>query len=795
MIVVLLWMLASAQSAEVKFEFRGRGSVPAVQALLARVLNNSEAASMFDLKLVDKCEGAQPRRSPLCFQVSTSGSGSPIKVRATSGPDLARGCAEYMRKYLNMSFSWQNTGGNQITLMLPSEKWPSVNFTSFRNVNISYYQNVVASSYSHVWWSFVDWEKFLDWQALSGINVALAYTGQEEVYRKVFNTFGVTDAQFGNYSNGPAWLSWSRGQSMHGVGTFGNRPLPQQWMTAQWALQKQILARMRELGIVSVLPAFQGNVPQVLKSLFPAANITLQGTGRHWAAWLDSLDPLFGKIGDAVMKQLIADFGTDHWYEADGYFTAGSPPWLPRYRVDWKEREVNLTSSEADPTSREVDPVEKSAREHAAAAYLAMNRTDPDAIWLYQGWILGGDDSFTRGLTSAVEKGRLVISDMRCEMPGGAEWKDNNFSFNGAPFIWGVLHDFGGNLGMWGSLPVLNADPFEAFAIASSIAGIGFLPEGINQNPVYYTFLLDTAWTQAPVDLSTWLQSYALSRSGSFQVGGNMWLALANTTYGGDQGPHDGNDRCSASDGITSYPLAEQEGVAPIPDWYNTSVLWYSWGQLVNEWQPSSSATPAHFDLVNLGRECLAKLSNSIFWKLDKATTVQEVSSAGQAMLELQVDIDKLLCANGGFSLGQWLTSARLWGGNDTDLSDYMEWSARSQVTSWLPACEVRPTSNTTMDVCGSRSDLNDYANKQWGGLVASFHTGRIQCFVSQAASDFARGAPLDYYAYNKCLDDWTWTWQHDFGGKLYPICWEPTGDAIAISKELLEKYSPLLPR
>lgn len=40
----------------------------------------------------------------------------------------------------------------------------------------------------------------------------------EEIYRKTFNSFGVTDDQFAAWSNGVAWLAWSRGQSMHGIG-------------------------------------------------------------------------------------------------------------------------------------------------------------------------------------------------------------------------------------------------------------------------------------------------------------------------------------------------------------------------------------------------------------------------------------------------------------------------------------------------------------------------------------------------------------------------------------------------
>jgi hypothetical protein len=90
-------------------------------------------------------------------------------------------------------------------------------------------------------------------------------------------------------------------------------------MQNQWQLQKQILARYRSLGIVSQLPAFQGNVPIQLKTLTGDSNITQQGM----TGWMNSVDPLFGKIADAWMSQLLADFGTDHWYQLDGYFNGG----------------------------------------------------------------------------------------------------------------------------------------------------------------------------------------------------------------------------------------------------------------------------------------------------------------------------------------------------------------------------------------------------------------------------------------------------------------------------------------
>lgn len=126
---------------------------------------------------------------------------------------------------------------------------------------------------------------------------------------KVFRELGLTDAEIRYWFNGPALLTWSRGQNGHGSGVLG--PLPRSFMTAQWQLQKfQILPRMRALGIAGQLPAFQGNVPWALASKLPGSNMT-QGKGpANGTGWMDSRDLHFGKIADLWMTVMLADFGT-----------------------------------------------------------------------------------------------------------------------------------------------------------------------------------------------------------------------------------------------------------------------------------------------------------------------------------------------------------------------------------------------------------------------------------------------------------------------------------------------------
>ena len=67
------------------------------------------------------------------------------------------------------------------------------------------------------------------------------------------------------------------------------------------------------------------------------------------------------------------------------------------------------------------------------------------------------------------------------------------------------------------------------------------------------------------------------------------------------------------------------------------------------------------------------------------------------------------LCADNGFSMAEWIANARSWGASESEQDD-LEWAARAQPTTWLPACPPaqQPSSNRTRGICGARSDLAD---------------------------------------------------------------------------------------
>ena len=106
-----------------KASHAGRGSAAAVDGLLARVLGipAAEVASAFELSIVEGCSSPPPEgqgRSMLCFELGPGSAADKVSVKGTSGVELARGAAHYLRTRCNMSFAWQRTGAPVLPLLI-----------------------------------------------------------------------------------------------------------------------------------------------------------------------------------------------------------------------------------------------------------------------------------------------------------------------------------------------------------------------------------------------------------------------------------------------------------------------------------------------------------------------------------------------------------------------------------------------------------------------------------------------------------------------------------------------------
>mmetsp|Transcript_23355 Transcript_23355/g.37250 ORF Transcript_23355/g.37250 Transcript_23355/m.37250 type:complete len:831 (+) Transcript_23355:115-2607(+) len=820
----LLLMVVGLRAAfcqTIEYDFDSRGTNDAIYGVARRVLNltHSKVKSLFDMQIV-----LPEDREDWNFKI-TNGAGGKIQILGKSGPDLGYGLGWYLRTKYNMSFSWNRTGGHnlgninlgQCDRLIPVS---AEGIHKRRTVPVSYFHNVVTFSYSYVWYTFTEWEYLLDWMALSGINLALAYTGQEEIYRKTFAQFDVDSETFSKWCNGIAYLAWARGQNLHGCA--GGLPL--KVMEAQWNLQKQILKRSRSIGITSILPAFQGNVPSAIRDKFPDANFS-----RDHIAWLDSTDPLFARIQNVFLKTMIEDWGTDHWYETDGYFNHENGPWMfsgtngvldgnekCQYNVDPTsslERKASPHAVNPDETDLEkaphngetayltVNPYEidsdeidrimedKDAKAHSSAVFESISQVDDKAVWLYQGWIWRGWNkdrlAYMKGFLSGVPRGKFVMLDMFDEV--APEWnRFNFFSYFNTPFIWSVLQNFGGNTGMWGSLELLNTQPYLAYNKALSVQGIGGAPEGIDQNPVYYTMLLDVAWRKQPhPSVESFLERWTIERYGiSSQKLNKAWGLLAKSVYGGDTNAQlaKTSDWLSEknADGLTALPYDKWIS-KPQSDWYNLTDVVSAWKEFVDaapEFGPRPTPRTFLYDLVNVGREAMAKMSNPIYNNMTKSnkTSVQRENS--NRLLNIMAETDSLLCSESSFMTATWLEMAKNLAksidSEDVLLLHSFILQARSQISTWGP----QQKTSKHLD-----SQNLDYANKQWGGSVGGFYLLREKCFKTSI------GQPSDIF--ELCAVKTSYEWTNDYDGVKYPMCEEPSGLRVAldISKRLLQKY------
>ena len=98
-----------------------------------------------------------------------------------------------------------------------------------------------------------------------------------------------------------------------------------------------------------------------------------------------------------------------------------------------------------------------------------------------------------------------------------------------------------------------------------------------------------------------------------------------------------------------------------------------------------------------------------------------------------------------------------------------MEFNARNQLTLWGPTGQI-----------------NDYARKEWGGLVRSYYKLRFQLFFKTAEASLKERKPWDQGAFEEALlEQVELPWQTDT--TAFPVA--PEYDAVATCRAMQAKY------
>ncbi|XP_021095728.1 alpha-N-acetylglucosaminidase isoform X2 [Heterocephalus glaber] len=656
----------------------------AVRALAARLLGPGPAAA-FALS-VERTLAAGPGTDVFVL----SGGGARVRVRGSSGVAAAAGLHRYLRDFCGCHVAWS---GAQLRLPRPLPAVPG-ELTEASPYRYRYYQNVCTHSYSFVWWDWARWEREIDWMALHGINLALAWSGQEAI--------------------------WQR---------------------------HRVLDRMRALGMTPVLPAFAGHVPKAVTRVFPQVNVTQLGSWGHFncsyscSFLLAPGDPLFPLIGSLFLRELNREFGTDHFYGAD-------------------------TFNEMQPPSSE--PAYLAAA--TAAVYEAMTAVDPDAVWLLQGWLFQHQPEFwgpaqVGAVLGAVPQGRLLVLDLFAE---NQPVYTRTASFGGQPFIWCMLHNFGGNHGLFGALEAVNRGPAAARLFPNStVVGTGIAPEGIGQNEVVYALMAELGWRKDPVpDLSAWVARFAEQRYGVAQPDAVLaWRLLLHSVY---------NCSGEACRGHNHSPLVRRPSLQMNTTvWYNRSDVFEAWRLLLKA-TPNLTASPAfRYDLLDVTRQGLQELVSLYYEEARAAYMRQELEgllrAGGVLAYKLLPALDEVLASDHRFLLGSWLEQARAVAVSSAE-ADLYEQNSRYQLTLW-----------------GPEGNILDYANKQLAGLVADYYVPRWRLFVETLASSLARGVPFQQQQFNS--DVFLLEQAFVLSRKRYPS--QPQGDTVELARSTFLRFAP----
>ncbi len=677
---------------------------------------------------------------------SISRLGKKVLIKGNNGVSLASGLNWYLKKYCNSQFTIIDKH-----IALP-EKLPLPSSTEVVQTKFDYryFFNVCTFSYTMAWWDWKEWERQIDWMALNGVNFPLAITGQEAVWSEVYKELGLSQQQIDNFLVGPAYLPWSWMGNIDGLGG----PLPKSWIEKHKLLEQKILKRERDLGMIPILQAFTGHVPESIKEIYPDAKLHKTG---NWSAgfggtyFLDPSDKLFQRIGKLFIKKQTEMYGTNHYYSADCF------------------NEVNPDSN---------DP--KFLSNMSKSVYQSMATADPKAVWVMQAWFLyySIDDFWkepqVKALLGAVPDDKMMILDLYGEVH--PVWKKQS-AFYGKPWIWNVLHNFGGRTSMSGKLQDMATNLKEVLNSPKKgkFSGIGMAMEYFGNNPVVEEFVMNMVWEKKIPDVKQWLDNYVKDRYGkknkyAIEAWGNLLKTVYNTNN------QTGTFLCERP-GFYNPKLSYR--TSPIPD-YDSKILGKALEDLLKCSDQFKDLDTYQFDVVNLTRQFISPLA--YYWILDledayKKKDIDKFLKVKTQFINLIKDFDVLLSTRKEYLLGRWIESAKKWGETNKE-KDLYEWNARNLITLWGDKCTE-----------GQFDDLNNYAYKQWAGMFTSYHLVEWNKFFDEVETSLKKNEIWNRAPFLESSCSWEKEWSKN--KNVFPIT--PEGDPIEVSRRIWKKYASLV--
>lgn len=706
----------------------------------------AEYRDWFDFSLAEN-----PRHTYDYFELKEND--GKIQITANNGVSLAAGVNHYLKYYCKVSISQV---GDQTKM---PEQIVSLKEPVFRETKavVRYAYNYCTLSYSMAFWGEKEWRDELDWLALNGVNAVLDATAQEEVWRRFLGYLGYTHEEIKKYIAGPAYYAWAYMANLFGFGG----PVHDSWFEERTELARKNHLIMRKLGIHPILQGYSGMVPVDIQEHNENAEVIPQGT---WCSFtrpymLRTTSSCFGEYAEKFYRAQKEVYGTCSKYFATDPFHEGG------IVADMSTRSI----------SKEI--------------LSAMLKANPNAVWVIQSWqqnptseLLAGLDELENG-----KKHALVLDlyaekqpnyDKGCE---GSYAYGNAKEFANTPWLFCMLNNFGGRLGLHGHLDNLAKMIPMAFNSCKKIAGIGITPEASVNNPVLYDFLFECIWQKdaaqelPEINLQEWLYEYSVRRYGAkSEYAQKAWDILKETVYKAEfnslgQGAPESVLNARPSLSVKS---ASAWGNAVIG--YDKKELQTAAKLLLKDYDKLKDSEGYRYDLVTVLQQILSNHAQEYYGEMVyrfHEIDIVGFEKAAARFLSVADDMESVLECSEYYMLGRWVEQAKALAKNADDFSKMLyEFNAKALITTWgaYNQSEI--------------GQLHDYSNRQWAGLIGSFYKPRWERWITN------RRAELSGKPFEKNVDWFEWEWNWVWSDTAYPTKPKQT-DLAVLGEKILSAH------
>lgn len=715
-----------------------------VYGIITRRLG-SQYIEWFELSLKNN-----PRKNNYDY-FELSESNEKILITGNNGVSLAVGLNHYLKYYCKVNLSQVSDQANM------PEKIVHLRKTVFKETKarVRYSYNYCTLSYTMAFWGEEEWQREIDWLALNGVNVVLDATAQEEVWRRFLISIGYTHEEILKFIAGPAYYAWAYMANLSGFGG----PVHDSWFYERTVLARKNHLKMRKLGIYPCLQGYSGMVPNDILEHNENADIILQGTWNSFdrPIMLKTTSPIFKEYAHKFYEAQKQVYGSYSIYFATDPFHEGGNV------ADMKPCEISFE------------------------VLSAMLKSNKDAVWIIQSWQSNPTSELLVGLERVPNgKEHALILDLYAEkFPNYKDGRPDNFAhgysleFDKTPWVFCMLNNFGGRLGLHGHIDnVINGIP-EAYNNCSYIAGIGITPEASFNNPVLYDFIFETVWCDNAdekmevIDIKNWICQYAERRYGAVSKSAQeAWFIMLDTVYSAVK-----NNMCQGAPEsvVNARPSLQTRSSSTWGNLiicYEAEELKRAVELLIKDYDILSKSEGYRYDLITSLQQILSNTAYEVYRKIvmafnDKSINLFEKET--QRFLEIADLMDNITSCSKHYMLGTWVESAKRLARNTDDFTKMLyELNAKSLITTWgsYNQCET--------------GGLHDYSNRQWSGLIKDFYKPRWERWIS------ARMNELKGMLFEENIEWFPWEWNWVRQRKVYEEAPKEL-DLKAIAQDVIE--------